>query len=154
MKTFETTDSRTIDRSAAELLDRITAPATWPEWQPEILRTDGPSHVGAGDVVSGNASMLGFEVAGRATIDHVDERTVEHDVIVGIRMRVSYDVTRGDNGTTVTHRLSTELPSGLLGRMLSVFLKPRLRAMQRELLDNLASGAGVSVKRAPADSLA
>jgi hypothetical protein len=110
---------------------------TWPEWQPEIVRSRGPERLSDGDAVLGDAEMLGFKVAGRADMTSVSDARIEQDVIVGIRMHVTYEVHPHGQGSVVTHRFQAELPRGLSGRVLSFFLRFRLRRMQQKLLANL-----------------
>jgi hypothetical protein len=136
---FKTSASARV-ASAQVALEKIRQPATWPEWQAEILATTGPPEVRVGDHVTGEARMLGFAVGGRADIVAVDENGLEQDVIVGIPMKVRYAIEPAGSGFTVTHTLEVDLPSGLSGRMLAFFLKRRLRRMQAELIEKLASG--------------
>ena len=137
-------ESSTRVPSAAAVMDKVRRPSTWPEWQSEIVTTEGPDEVGVGDQVNGEARMLGFAVAGRADIAAVDETSLQEDVIVGIRMRVGYELTRDGDAWRLTHRLTADLPRGLSGRVLSFFLTRRLRRMQRELLRNLPAAAAAS----------
>jgi hypothetical protein len=138
--------------SAAAALDQLRDPATWSSWQSEIDRAEGPAPLGAGDHVLGDATMLGFAVAGRADVVSAGEGGIEHDVIVGIRMNVRYVLEPAGDGWVLTHRLRAELPRGLSGRILSVFLKRRLRRMQRRLLDDLAAAiARASGEKHPSD---
>lgn len=81
--------------------------------------------------------MLGFVVDGRSLICEVGPGTMEQDVIVGVRMRVRFRIVEGLGGPILEHSLQTSLPGGVLGRVLSFFLRPRLRAMQRVTLRNL-----------------
>lgn len=117
---------------------------SWPRWQPEIVATEGPSRVSPGDVVHGHARMLGFHVAGHSTAARVAERAFEEDVVVGVRLRVRYEVTPDGDGTVVTHRLTSDLPRGILGYILSFFLRWRLRAMQRAALRELVAQSEAS----------
>jgi hypothetical protein len=123
------------------LIERLLTPASWPQWQPEIVSVHGPRTVRGGDVVVGKARMLGFDVHGRAEMRTVEQNTVEHDVVVGIHMRVRYDVEPADGGAVLHHHLVADLPGGFWGRILSLFLRRRLRWMQRMALDNLTNGA-------------
>jgi len=119
----------------------LTDPGTWPEWQSEILETDGPTPLSQGDEVEGRATLLGFTVDGRSsTIDVTASRFAE-DVIVGVRMRVEYEVQENGGRTTVTRRLTASLPGGFSGRALSFLLKRRLKAMQRGVLEALVAQA-------------
>ena len=120
----------------------IADPSTWADWQPEIVSSEGPAPLTAGDVVDGHASMLGFQVAGRSVAIEVGPRVLEEDVIVGVRMIVRYSVASTDAGTVVTRRLTAELPGGPMGRLLSFFLKRRLKTMQRRVLDELSALPG------------
>ena len=116
-------------------------PSTWPLWQSEIIETQGPSPLSPGDEVQGRATLLGFIVEGRSsTMDVTATRFVE-DVVVGVRMRVEYEVTEQGGETIVTRRLKTSLPGGFSGRALSFFLKRRLKAMQRGVLEALVAQA-------------
>ena len=81
--------------------------------------------------------MLGFQVEGVSTASVVDEHRFEEDVIVGVRMRVSYEVTPTETGCVVTHHLSATLPGGFLGSLLSLLLRRRLRRLQRVALEGL-----------------
>jgi hypothetical protein len=118
-------------------VDVILDPSTWSRWQPEILSASGPAPLSTGDVVRGEASMLGFVVHGHSTALEAGARSFDQDVIVGIRMRVRYDVQPGGGGSLITHRLTADLPRGLWGRVLSLFLRGRLRRLQKNTLRNL-----------------
>lgn len=137
-RVFETTSSTHVD-SAEAALAQLRDPATWHRWQSEILHASGPAPLRAGDHVSGDASMLGFAVAGRADVVVAEEREVQHDVIVGIRMNVRYTLKPAGDGWALTHRLTAELPRGASGRVLSFFLKRRLRRMQTTLMGDLSA---------------
>ena len=117
---------------------------SWPRWQPEIVSTEGPRRVSPGDVVRGHARMLGFHVEGHSTAADVARDGFEEDVIVGVRMRVRYQVTPDGDGARVTHRLTSELPRGIFGRILSFSLRWRLRAMQRAALRELVTQSEAS----------
>lgn len=113
-------------------------PDTWPRWQPEIVHAAGPDPLWVGDVVDGVALMLGFFVHGRSTITSVAADHLEEEVVVGVRIRVRYDLSAAPDGSTlITHRLFADLPQGVSGRVLSFFLKWRLRRMQRHVLDRV-----------------
>lgn len=141
--------------SAETALGQLRDPATWPAWQSEITRAEGPAPLQEGDHVIGDANMLGFAVGGRADVVAAGDGEVEHDVIVGIRMNVRYTLEPAGDGWVLTHRLIAELPRGLSGRVLSVFLKRRLRRMQKKLLDDLAASiarrSGAAVPANPAE---
>lgn len=134
---------RSIESSASPqaLLDRIRTPATWPDWQSEILSVEGPERVAVGDVVAGKAAMLGFEVDGQSHTVSTEVNQYVEEVVVGVGMRVTYAVEETGRGTRLTHRLECELPGGPLGSVLSFFLKRRFKKMERELLQRLA-GSG------------
>lgn len=134
------TESRRDVGCAPELVaEKVLVPGTWPEWQSEILTTGGPERVSVGDVVTGRARLLGFEVDGRSTTLEVEDSSYEQDVVVGVRMRVRYEVVPGPRGAVVTHSIASELPAGPLGGVLAFFLRRRLRRMQRDLLEKLAA---------------
>jgi hypothetical protein len=110
----------------------------WPRWQPEIVTTVGPERVETGDVVRGHADLLGFGVAGRAAIEDVGANALTEDVLVGVRMRVTYEVRSEKGGCLVRSKIVTEAPTGLSGRVLGLLLRRRLRSMQRTALERLA----------------
>lgn len=139
-KRFVTEASIDSAIAPSDLIERIRDPSSWPEWQSEIVSTDGPKRVSEGDVVPGHAAMLGFEVDGQSFTVEASDRHYVEDVVVGVGMRVSYAVTETISGTRLTHRLECELPGGPMGRVLSFFLKCRFVKMERELLRKLASG--------------
>ena len=115
----------------------ISDPSTWPEWQSEILETDGSAPLNEGDHVEGRAKLLGFVVSGRSSTITATSSSFVEDVIVGVHMRVEYEISETSGGTIVTRRLTASLPGGVSGRMLSFFLKRRLKAMHKGLLDAL-----------------
>ena len=122
-------------------MSRVLDPSTWPEWQPEIISMSPSRTIAEGDSVEGRARLLGFVVDGRSSAVSVGEDTFEEDVIVGVRMRVRYSVTPAPEGTRITRRLTADLPAGFSGRILSFFLKRRLRKMQRGVLETLTRQA-------------
>jgi hypothetical protein len=138
-RAFVTVSRLEIASPPEVLLDTILAPATWHRWQSEILTTDGRKRISRGDVVSGRARLLGFEVDGASTAIEVEDSSYEQDVIVGVRMRVRYEISASLNGAVVKHSIGSELPAGLSGRVLSFFLTRRLKRMQRDLLEGLAA---------------
>jgi hypothetical protein len=90
--------------------------------------------------------MLGFEVTGRSTAVEVGDSVFDEDVIVGVTMRVRFEVRPSAAGSVVTQRLTAELPEGVAGRLLGLLLRRRLRRMQRVALERLAAQAeGASV---------
>jgi hypothetical protein len=111
---------------------------SWPRWQPEIVATTGPQEVKTGDLERGHADLLGFGVAGQAAIEEVGRRSFTEDVLVGVRMKVSYEVLDDARGCKVRARVVTEAPTGLSGRILGLLLRRRLRSMQSTALERLA----------------
>ena len=125
-------------------MEKIRRPATWPEWQSEIVESHGPDLIVAGDVVQGRARMMGFDVDGQSVTEGADGSSLAQDVVVGVGMRIRYTISETSDGTSVTHRLESELPTGVLGVPLSFFLRRRLRKMQRMLLEELVAQAEAS----------
>lgn len=126
------------------LMAKIRRPSTWPEWQSEIVESHGPDVVGPGDVVKGRAEMMGFDVDGQSVTESVDATSLQQDVVVGVGMRIRYTLTETSGGTSVTHRLESDLPAGALGAPLAFFLRRRLRKMQKMLLEELVAQAEAS----------
>ncbi len=120
----------------------ILQPATWPRWQSEIVSAEGPDRLDAGDVVDGAARLLGFDVTGRSITKDVSDDLFVEDVIVGVRMHVTYRVDPHGTGSIITHQMVADLPAGVAGSILSLLLRWRLKRMQVRLLDRLASQAG------------
>ena len=134
---FVTSRSKSASCSPDRLLSLVRRPSTWPQWQSEILSTEGPEPLGVGDVATGHASMLGFNVHGQAVARSSSSDAFSHFVVVGVGMTVSYEVQETPQGTVVTHTIESNLPSGPLGTVLSFFLKRRLRRMQARLIEAL-----------------
>ena len=132
---------RTTAASPAEVMGKVLDPHTWPLWQPEIDSASGPAPLAPGDVVRGHAHLLGFHVQGLSTAIGVEDHAFEEDVIVGVRLRVRYEVARAGDQTVVTRRVRSELPGGLSGRVLSFFLARRLKRMQRNVVEGLVAEA-------------
>lgn len=120
---------------------RVLAPETWPEWQSEILSVVGPPVVEEGDQVSGDAKLAGFRVQGRSDAHVVSDNVFIEDVIVGVRMVVTYEVAPSATGTKITRTLEADLPGGPSGWLLSLVLRARLRRMQQKVLKKLAAQA-------------
>jgi hypothetical protein len=137
---YELDASATSELPARDLMLRIRRSETWPRWQPEIIETDGPELVGPGDVVTGKARMLGFGVYGHSTTVDVGTDHLEEDVLVGVRMRVRYEVV-DDGLTRIRHRLHLYPLQGPAGKTLGVLLRWRLKRMQKLALRNLAQPA-------------
>ena len=74
------------------MMKHVLDATAWPAWQPEIIATEGNKRVAEGDIVSGKARMLGFGVEGRSYATKVEENVFEEDVVVGVAMRVRYEV--------------------------------------------------------------
>jgi hypothetical protein len=119
----------------------ISDPSTWPAWQSEIIHTEGPAPLTQGERVEGRAKLLGFEVNGQSDTVTATPTSFVEDVIVGVHMRIEYTVEETSSGARVTRRLTASLPGGISGRVLSFFLKRRLKAMQVGLLDELVNQA-------------
>ena len=132
-------ESQQVTRSSPDrVLGLILDPVSWPSWQPEIVTTRSPR--GADGAVEGRARLLGFVVEGRSTPVSVGEAHFEEDVVVGVRMRVRYEVRpTSTGGATIVRRLNADLPGGFSGRILSFFLKRRLERMQSKVLDELVA---------------
>lgn len=130
--------------SAEQMMAYLLDATSWPAWQPEIVATEGPKRVDRGDMVTGHARMLGFHVQGRSLAVEVGDRVFEEDVVVGVAMRVRYEVHPDGDGCRVVHRLESEMPSGLTGRLLSLFLRGRLRRMQRTAVERLVAQSEVA----------
>lgn len=118
-------------------MDRVLSPRTWPEWQAEIKTIEGPDRIEDGDQVSGDAELVGYRVQGRSDAHVVADGLFIEDVIVGVRMVVTYEVKPSASGTRVVRTLEADLPGGMLGGLLSVVLRAKLRRMQKKLLEEL-----------------
>jgi len=145
-RTFELSGSRLATCEPEKILGLVADASKWPSWQPEIKSIEGPRAMASGDVARGKAQMLGFYVDGHATAVEVGNAYFRQDVIVGVRMGIRYELKPIEGGTMITHILSAEMPSGISGRILALFLRRRLRWLQRTALENLVlqSEAGTS----------
>ncbi|MBA3290266.1 MAG: SRPBCC family protein [Actinobacteria bacterium] len=137
-KSFEIATEHVARCDPAVVMRHLLDSSQWPRWQAEIVATVGPERVETGDVVRGHADLLGFGVAGRASIEEVESNGFTEDVLVGVRMRVTYEVRPDEGGSLVRSRIVTEAPTGLSGRVLGWLLRRRLRSMQRTSLERLA----------------
>lgn len=139
--TFTIEGTAVTRASKAAVVDQLLRPSTWPVWQAEIVSATGPERIGAGDVVQGRAEMMGFRVSGQSVADQVRDGVVREQVVVGVGMQITYEVEEVGGETRITHRLVARLPEGPMGRILSFFLRRRLRAMQKALLERLPEAA-------------
>jgi hypothetical protein len=138
---FEISGSARTRARGVDVMALILDPSTWPRWQAEILSADGPSPLRPGDVAAGRAEMLGFDVDGQSITTEVSDEGYAQSVVVGVGMTITYRLRALPDGTEITHTLTSQLPQGTMGRVLSFFLARRLRKMQRELLSELARQA-------------
>jgi hypothetical protein len=139
-RTFTLQSSERANSKPSDVMELLLDPSSWPGWQPEILESRGPAPLERGDVVSGSARMLGFVgVKGRSAAVDVGGDRFEEDVVVGIGMRVRYEVEGDGDGAVVTHRLESDLPTGVAGRLLSLVLRRRLKRLQRTALERLVT---------------
>lgn len=145
-RTFTLSGSRLASCEPATILALVGDATKWPSWQPEIKSIKGPTAMVSGDVARGKARMLGFHVDEHATAVDSGGDFFEQDVIVGVRMGIRYEVKHIEGGTMITHTLIAQMPSGISGRVLALFLRRRLRWLQRTALENLVvqSEAGTS----------
>jgi Polyketide cyclase / dehydrase and lipid transport len=135
-------ESAKVSRCAPEdLMNAILDASQWPKWQPEIVMTAADGRVAEGEIVDGRAKMLGFAVDGRSQAERVTDSDFEEDVIVGVRMRIRYEVRPHRDGSEVRVRLATRLPTGFSGRLLSLLLRYRLRRMQKIGIERLVAQA-------------
>lgn len=135
------TSSKRTPATVDALMRHILQPHTWPDWQTEIVAMEGPERVATGDIVHGTAKLLGFHVVGNSVMVSVDERSLSEDVIVGVRMKIHYEVADAGSERVVTRRIEATLPQGLSGRVLTFLLRRRLVKMQERLLDDLVGQA-------------
>ena len=122
-------------------MQQVLDPHTWIDWQSEIKTIEGPPSLEEGDEVTGDAALLGFQVRGRSEALVVTAETFVEDVLVGVRMVVTYEVAPSETGTVITRTLEADMPRGLSGRVLSLLLRTRLRKMQKRALRALAAQA-------------
>ena len=136
--TFETVTETKVAVARDRVLATIRDASTWPIWQSEIETAEGSGELSPGDAVLGTANMLGFVVHGRSTVVAVDAGSFDEDVIVGVRMRIRFEVSERDGITVIKHRLTSVMPGGPMGKVLSFFLRKRLVRMQQTALRQLA----------------
>jgi hypothetical protein len=142
LETYTLTDSAPAAATIEAVMDQLRMPENRKQWQSEIVWMKGPEGLTVGDSVEGLADMMGFRVEGRATTTDLGPNHYEEDVVVGVRMRMRFEIVPAEDGVVVKHILEAPLPGGLAGKILSVFLKRRLRRMQAESLRNLCRYAG------------
>lgn len=140
-KRYRIRDSQVSSAPPEVVMRKVLSPHSWPQWQSEILHIDGPERMREGDQITGNARLLGFEVHGRSDAKEVSDQVFVEDVVVGVRMVVTYDVRPSSEGTVITRTLEADLPTGASGRVLSWLLRWRLRRMQTRLLRDLSAQA-------------
>lgn len=95
-----------------------------------------------GDVARGRARMLGFEVHGQSTALSIGDNHFEEDAIVGVHMKIRYEVEPVGEETLIRHVLELERLAGPAGRVLTWLLRWRLKRMQAQALRQLAASAG------------
>lgn len=138
-RTFVTEKGAPARCSPEQMMSYLLDATTWPAWQPEIVSTKGPRRVEEGDIVSGHARMLGFHVEGHSVAVEVADNVFEEDVVVGVAMKVRYEVHPHPDGCRVVHHLESQMPAGLTGRLLALFLRGRLRRMQKTSVERLVA---------------
>jgi hypothetical protein len=136
-RTLEICRSRATSSAPEVVNSLIIDPMSWPRWQSEIVSVEERGPLATGDVARGEADLLGFQVHGHSTATQVQAERFEEDVIVGVRMRICYEVQAAGGGSVVTHTLVADLPGGACGGVLALFLRWRLRRLQRTALEGL-----------------
>ncbi|HEX2241427.1 MAG TPA: SRPBCC family protein [Actinomycetota bacterium] len=139
MARFHSTKTLRTRADPQAILDLLSRPDRRPDWQPEILWMRGPERLTPGEEQHGRARMMGFEVAGRSRTIAVTDRVFEEEALVGVRLRIRYEISSDDGRVEVAHHLIAELPRGFWGRAVSLFLRSRLRVMQTRALKNLVA---------------
>lgn len=137
-RTLEIRRSQSTSSAPEVVYDLIINPMTWPDWQSEIVSVENRGPLITGEVARGEADLLGFQVHGHSTATDVGLTRFEEDVVVGVRMRICYEVRPDKRGSLVTHSLIADLPGGVCGSVLTLFLRWRLRRLQRTALAGLA----------------
>ena len=109
-----------IDANAAPdvVMKRILDPHSWIDWQSEIKTIEGPPSLEEGDEVTGDAALVGFQVRGRSEALVVTDNLFVEDVLVGVRMVVTYEVAPSPTGARITRTLEADMPRGVAGRVL------------------------------------
>lgn len=120
------------------VMRKILDPHSWIDWQSEIKTIEGPPSLEEGDEVTGDAALIGFQVRGRSEAVVVTEDRFVEDVLVGVRMVVTYEVAPSPSGAVITRTLEADMPKGVAGRVLALLLRARLRRMQKRALRDLA----------------
>ena len=134
-------DEITVGVSSEAVMTQILDPTTWPRWQSEIHSISGPPSIQKGDEIRGDARLVGFDVEGVSHALEAGESRFVEEVWVGVRMQVEYQISESDGRTVIRRRLEADLPGGVLGRLLTVVLKRKLRTMQKDVLASLAQAS-------------
>jgi hypothetical protein len=146
LETFTVTDSVRAAATTESVMELLRRPDNRERWQSEIVWMKGPDGLTVGDSVEGLADMLGFRVEGKGTTTDLGPDRYEEDVVVGVRMRMRFEIVPSEGGVVVRHTLQAPLPAGFAGKILSIFLKRRLRRMQAESLRELCRYAESGVR--------
>lgn len=144
-RSYRIQDSIETTSDADAVMRLVLSPRTWPRWQSEIRRVEGPETVEEGDQISGDAELVGFRVQGRSDAHVVGDGLFIEDVIVGVRMVVTYRVEKTERGALIHRSLEAEMPGGAAGALLTLVLKARLKKMQKRLLRELVAQAEAGV---------
>jgi hypothetical protein len=134
-------DEITVGATSDAVMTEILDATRWPTWQSEIQSISGPPRIQAGDEITGDARLVGFDVEGVSQALEAGDGKFVENVIVGVRMRVAYEISENGGRTIIKRRLEANLPGGVLGRMLTAVLKRKLRRMQKDVLESLAAQA-------------
>jgi Polyketide cyclase / dehydrase and lipid transport len=144
-RSYRIQDSIETTSDADAVMRLVLSPRTWPRWQSEIQRVEGPDTVEEGDQISGDAELVGFRVQGRSDAHVVGDGLFIEDVIVGVRMVVTYRVEKTARGAVIHRSLEAEMPGGPAGALLTFVLRARLKKMQKRLLRELVAQAEAGV---------
>lgn len=135
------TSTAAIDIAAtpAEVFAVVRDGQNRPGWMPELEVTDAPARpLAAGDRVRGRSVAFGHRVPGLSDVLAVEDgRVLEEDVIVGVRLRITWSFTSAGGATRCTQAIDVAGPTGPLGPVLRWVLSVRVRLLQRRTLARL-----------------
>jgi len=112
-----------------------------PGWLRELAWTDAPDRpLQQGDRFRGGTSLLRHDFLGESAVVRAEPGVaLVEEVMVGARFTSTWEFAPDGQGTTVSHVLELDFPSGPLGGLARWILRRRLVAMQRSSLTALAA---------------
>ncbi len=138
---LKVTRSARLDASTDAAYSFLADGRRRPDWLRELAWTDAPAReLKQGDRFRGRTSLLLHSFLGESTVVRADPgHALVEEVVIGARFTSTWEVRPDGAGTSLSHAIEVDFPSGPLGLIARWILRRRLAVMQRHSLSALSN---------------